>query len=309
MEQFFAVAEIAAPIFTAVALGILARKRKLLTPEGVAGLQQFVVQFGLPCVVFNACLTAKLGAEALASMALCLLPLLAATLWAFRARKGKLNYHNLPMLFAAHETGMLGIPLTITLFGAAQSYRMGVLDLTQAIVAFPVIAILASDAGENPGLGKIIRGVLSSPLMIMSALGLTLNLTGIAGWMDSVGIGAVVTASTGFLAQPVSAVMLFSVGYNFSMDRSMRRDIIRVAGLYLGWYGLTGLVSQLVLGLIPGVDSVTRWVMLLYSVLPASYLSPGLGRKQEDSVMASGVCSVLTVVTLVVFCVISAFVA
>lgn len=309
MEKMIAVAQVIAPIFTAVFLGMIARRKALMTDEQVKGLQQFVVKFGLPCVVFNSCLTARMGGEAILSMVLCLIPLLIATLWSFRARQGKLPYHNLPQLFCAHETGMLGIPLTITLFGAAQSYRMGVLDLTQAVVAYPVIAILTADAGENPSLGKIVKSVLTSPLVIMSALGLTLNLTGIAAWMDRAGVAAVVTGSAGFIAEPVSAVMLFSVGYNFSMNKEKRGDIFKVCGIYLGWFGLAGLVSQIVLALVPGVDDTTRWVMLLYSFLPASYLAPGLGRKQADYTMASGVCSVLTVVTLVVFCVISAFVA
>ncbi len=310
MEKILSVAQVIAPIFTAIFLGMLAKRKSLMTPEEVRGLQQFVVKFGLPCVVFNSCLTAKMGGEALLSMGLCLVPLVIGTLWSFRVKKGKFRYHNLPQLFCAHETGMLGIPLTITLFGAAESYRMGVLDLTQAIVAYPVIAILSTDTGENPSLGRIVKGVLCSPLVIMSALGLTLNLTGAAAWMDSVGIGSIVTESVGFLAEPVSAVMLFSVGYNFSMDKSMRGDIFRVSGIHVVGYSLAACVaSQIILAIVPGVDAVTKWVMLLYCVLPASYLAPGLGRKQADYTLASGVCSVLTVVTLVVFCVICAFVA
>lgn len=309
MDKFLTVAQIVAPIFTAAGLGMLARSRGMLSQEEVRGLQQFAVKFGLPCVVFNACLTAKIGPEALASMGLCLIPLLLAVLWAFRARGTKLPYHNLPMLFAAHETGMLGIPLTIALFGAAESYRMGVLDLAQAFIAYPVIAILTSDTGENPRLGQILRSVFTSPLMLMSLLGLTLNLSGIAGWLDSAGIGPVITEATAFLSQPVSALMLFSVGYNFSVNRENRRDIFRVSGLFLGWFGLTGLLIQLALCLVPGVDPLTRWVMLLYTLLPASFLAPGLGKHQADSAMASGVCSLLTLVTLGVFCVISAFVA
>ena len=70
MEKLITVAEVIAPIFTAIFLGVLARRKKLLTQENVQGLQQFVVKFGLPCVVFNSCLTADIGAESLTSMAL-----------------------------------------------------------------------------------------------------------------------------------------------------------------------------------------------------------------------------------------------
>ena len=71
---------------------------------------------------------------------------------------------------------MLGIPLFMILFGADQAYRIGILDLTQAVLAFPVIAILSADVGNNPSVGQIVKKVLSSPLMIMSFLGLALNI-------------------------------------------------------------------------------------------------------------------------------------
>ena len=309
MNHILTVLQIVAPIFTAAGLGVLARRRQMLTPEEIRGLQQFAVKFGLPCVVFNACLTAKIGSETLVTMVLAIIPLLIATLWTFRFGRKWLGYDILPMFFSCRETGMLGIPLTITLFGAAESYRMGVLDLAQAFVVFPVIAILTSNTGKNPTVGQVLKGVLLSPLMIMSVLGLGLNLSGAAAWMDRAGIGPILTEATGFLSQPVSALMLFSVGYNFSLDKNSRRDIFRIAGIILGWFALFVLISQWVLSRIPGVDDITRWVMLLYFLLPTSYLSPGLSRTQKDATLSAGLCSLLTVFTLILFCVISAFVA
>lgn len=309
MEKLLIVAEVIAPIFTAIFLGILARRKNLLTPEENRGLQQFVMKFGLPCVVFNSCLTADMGVESLSSMALVLPLVLGSTFWAFWARKKKFPYYNLPQLFTAQETGMLGIPLCMILFGADQAYRMGVLDLTQAVTAYPVIAILTADAGENPSIPTIVKKVLTSPLLIMSMLGLGLNLTGVGAWLDAVGIGGIITESTGFLAQPISAMMIFSVGYNFSLAKGNRTDIFKISTIHFVMFAVYGILIQLALFLIPDVDAITRWVLLMYCTLPASYLAPGLGRSQEDYTVASGVCSVLTVVSLLVFCFIAAAVA
>lgn len=309
MDKLITVAQVIAPIFTAIFLGILARKKSLLTPEENRGLQQFVMKFGLPCVVFNSCLTADMGVEALSSMALVLPLILASTLWAFHARKKKFPYHNLPQLFAAQETGMLGIPLFMILFGADQAYRMGVLDLTQAVTAYPVIAILSADAGENPSVGTIVKKVLTSPLLIMSMLGLGLNLSGIGAWLDDVGIGGIITESTGFLGQPISAMMIFSVGYNFSLAKGNRTTIFKISLIHFAMFAVFCVIIQAGLFLIPDVDALTRWVLLMYCTLPASYLAPSLGRSQEDFTVASGVCSVLTVVSLIIFCGIAAAVA
>lgn len=309
MQKLLTVAQIVVPIFTAIFLGVLARRKKLMSQEEIRGLQQFVMKFGLPCVVFNSCLTADIGVESLSSMALVMPLVLLSTLWSFRARKGKFPYHNLPMLFCAQESGMLGIPLYIILFGAEQTYRIGVLDMTQAFVAYPVIAILTADVGENPSVKDIVKKVLTSPLMIMVLLGLGLNISGIGAWLDGIGIGGILKESTAFLSQPVSAMMIFSVGYNFSLAKGNRSQIFRIAGIHFTMFAVFCLIIQAGLCMVPGVDMLTRWAILLYCALPSSYLASGLGRSEEDYTVASGVCSLLTVICLTVFCCMAVVVA
>ena len=233
---------------------------------------------------------------------------LLGALWAFRYGRKKFPYHNLPQLFCAQESGMLGIPLFMILFGADQAYRMGILDLTQSVVAIPVIAILSSDAGENPSASQVVKKVMASPLMIMSLLGLALNISGVGRMMDNLGVLPVVTETTGFLSQPISALMLFSVGYNFSLSKGSRKAVFQIAILHFLVFALAGLMIQGLLFLVPGVDSLTRWAIFLFTVLPGSYLAPSLGRNEEEYRMASGVCSILTLVTLAIVCVMAAIV-
>lgn len=309
MDKFLNVALIVAPILFAAGLGILSRKRKMLTVPQVQGLQQFVIKFGLPCVLFNSCLSAEVSAESVSTMVMIIPLAFIAALWAFRLRKKRYPFHNLPLILCAKETGMLGIPLFMILFGVDQAYRMGVLDLAQAVTAYPTIAILSADTGDNPSVGGIVKKVLTSPLLIMSMLGLTLNLSGIGAWMDSVGIGAVVTETTSFLAQPVSAMMIFSVGYNFSITEGNKAVIFKLAGIHFAYFAACCVIVQGILLLIPSMDALTRWAMLMYCTLPASYLAPTLGRSEEDYAMASGVCSILTVSSLIVFCIMAAVVA
>lgn len=309
MDRFFTVAQVVAPIFVAIFLGMTAKRKNWLSPENVQGFQTFVMKIGLPCVVFNSCLTAQMGVESVSSMALVLPCMLIATFWAFRARKKRFPYRNLPQLFCAQETGMLGIPLFMILFGADQAYRMGILDLTQSVTAIPVIALLSADAGENPSPADIAKKVIVSPLLLMSLLGLALNLSGAADWLNSIGIGPVITETTTFLSTPISALMIFAVGYNFSLEKGSRSTIFRISAIHFIGFALFCLLIQGALLLIPNVDALTRWAILLYCTLPGSYLATGLGRTKDDYVMASGVCSILTVVSLLIFCVIAAMVA
>ena len=307
MEQIMALLQTVVPILVCIGLGFFARKKALLSPDQVGGIQQFVLKFCIPPVLFNSCLEAQIGPENLTTMAMLLPVLFLSSLWAFRARKKTYHYHNFPMLFAAHETGMIGLPLCIILFGASEAYRMGILDMTQGLISIPVMVILASDTGKGASIKTIVKKVLLSPMLIMSVLGFALGLSGLIDRLDAIGVGGIIRQTTGFLAQPVSAAMLFSIGFNFSLSIENRKEILKIAGIGFGFSAAACLIMQSVLFLVPDVDAMTRWVVLLYCTLPASYLAPSLSRNDKESVITSGVCSLLTVVTLISFCVIAAF--
>lgn len=309
MEKFFSVAAVIAPIFITVYLGMVARKKALITPEGVQGLQQFVLNMALPCLIFNSILTAKVGAESLAIMGMLFPFVLGVTLWAFRKGMKKYPYKNLPMIFGAQESGMLGVPLFLILFGSANVYHMVILDLTQAIVGHPTIAIVSCDAGDSPKPGEILKKVFTSPLVIACLIALGLNLSGAGALLLESGIGQVVTEVTTFLGQPVSTLMIFSVGYNLSLSAENRGEILKLCLLRLTIFSAIAGVLQLLLCLIPNITALTRWAMLLYCLLPASYIAPSLGKTEQERTTASGVSSLLTVVTLAVFCAIAALTA
>lgn len=309
MDSVIKVIEIILPIFVTIALGIFARKKSILTDEANQGLQQFVMKFCLPCVLFNSCLTGTFRMESLTAMLMAMPLILLSTLLSFRLRKKTFPYHNLPQLFCAQESGMLGIPLFMTLFGAANAFRVGVLDLAQNIICIPVIAILSADTGKNPSVRSVIKKVLLSPLLLMSLLGLVLNLSGAMDALDSIGVGKMITETTGFLAQPVSAVILFCVGYNFSLGKENRKHIFQICGLHFGLFAVFCAIMQGILCFVPDVSAETRWSILLYCSLPGSYLAAGLGKTKEDSAVAASVCSILTVVCLIIFCVMAVIVA
>jgi len=301
-----AVIQLVAPLAVCIIFGVLARRRKLISPEENRGLQQFVLKFCIPCTLFNSCLEAQLGPEAIMSMAVLIPVLLCSSFLGFRLRK-KYGIHNMPMLFSAHETGMLGIPLFIILFGTEQAYRMGLLDMAQAFIGVPVISLLSASSSDSTSFKSMAAKVFSSPMLIMSLLGFTLGLSGAMDKLESIGVGQVIYAVTSFLAQPVSAVMLFSIGYNFTLSKESSGIIFKTAFIYLAVTAAACLVMQGALSLLPSADILTRWAVLLYCALPASYLTPGLGKNEEEYRFASGVCSVLTLVTLAVFCVMTMF--
>lgn len=308
MDKVISVIQVVLPIFCAVFLGVFSRKKAMFSMEEIGAFQRFVVKFCFPCLLFQSCLTAELGPEAFSGL---VLPgiLLFTAIWGFKVGRKWFPYHNIPFVFCCKETGMLGIPLFMILFGADQAYRVGILDVTQAIVVFPVIAILGAAPGTAASPKAVVKEMFKSPLILMSLAGLLLNLTGIWDWMQSVGINGIVTDTFSYLSQPVSMMMLFCVGYNFTLNADNKGEIFKIVAVHTAMFVVVGLLLQGALFFFPNVDALTRWAMLLYMVLPTSFMVPSLGRTEKDCNITSGVCSVLTSITLVAFCIIAIIVS
>lgn len=303
------VLQVISPIFVTVFLGIFARRRKALSPDEVQGMQRFVIKFCIPCLLFRSCLTADITPQALSCMVMLPPIQMLGIFWSYRARQRRYPYHNLPFLFVCKETGMMGIPLFMILFGTDQAYQMGVWDLAQAMISFAMIGILSAAPDEDPSPKAVFKQMATSPLMLMSILGIVLNLGGLWNGIAAAGMDAVVMDTVSFLAQPVSAVMLFCVGYNFELGAGNRGTIFRLTAIHVFASAALCLIVQGVLLLVPGVGVMTRWAALLYFLLPTSYLTPGLGRNSQDYTIASGVCSLTTVICLAGFCVLAAVTA
>ncbi len=311
MESLLRTLEILLPIAAALSLGVYARRTNMMPAGAAEGMQRYAIRFGLPCVMFSACLTGDFGPETATSVLLVTPVLAAVAALCFRARRrgGLMASHNMPALLATHESGMLGIPLFLLLFGPGQVYRMAALNMAQGFVSIPLIAILSAGEGESLSPGKLLWKVVSSPLLLAMAIGIALNLSGGGAWLETAGIAPVLTATADFIAGPVSAIILFSIGFNFSLSRQGLRGILRVCGLHLAVCAILFVIAEGGLFLIPGAAAETRWAVLLFCLLPCGYIAPGLGRSQEEYTLASGACSLTTVVTMAGFLIMTVILA
>ena len=66
MENLFRILQTALPVLAALALGVLCRKLKFLTRDGVDTLKKVVVNLTLPAVVFAAFATAEYSLQTIA---------------------------------------------------------------------------------------------------------------------------------------------------------------------------------------------------------------------------------------------------
>ncbi|KQV99762.1 AEC family transporter [Rhizobacter sp. Root1221] len=203
------------PFFALVFCGYAAAWRGFLPESAIPGLNAFVLFFALPCLLFRFGASmpfAQLIDPALLGIyAVCALVVVAGTVAATRRQVGLKDAAFGGLVAAFPNTGFMGVPLLVALFGeraAGPVITTVLVDL--ALTSSLCIAIAESGSGTHHPTGpsplaRALRGAFSNPLPWAIALGAVKAASGLQlpGPVDQV---------IRMLADAASPVALFTIG-------------------------------------------------------------------------------------------------
>lgn len=300
MENLFRILQTALPVLAALALGVLCRKLNFLTRDGVDTLKKVVVNLTLPAVVFAAFATAEYSLQTIAIPVLVfLLCCLGLVLGRLLARLLRLPGRVTPYLAGGFEAGMLGYALFALLFPQESSARFAILDLGQTLFVFTLYKALLSGGKETKSLWK---DIVNTPILWGTFAGLLVGATGLFAWMTRNGSAAVVTSLTDFLSAPTGMMILLAVGYDLDFAEIRWRETARFVVLRLAAMAILFAVLLLVnRTLLHGI--IFEGAALLLFILPPPYVLPIFADEPSQRAQISSALSALTVVTLLLFAV------
>ncbi len=305
MDKVITVIQTVLPVFLALGLGMLCRSRNFLSREGVDALKKVVINLTLPFVLLNAFATAEYTPAALSLPALmffiCCLALglgfLAVRI--FRV-KGRLSVY----LMSGFEAGMLGYALFVLLFPNISVSEFALPDIGQTLFVFTLYKILLSGRTDWKAIG---RDMATTPILWAVAAGVLIGATGLYGKLQEWGISGILNASTDFLSAPTGMVILLTVGYDLVIKEipwkktagfiAMRLVIMTIC------YAAAVLLNR---GLLNNV--LFEGAMLLMLILPPPYVIPVFADEPSERVQISSALSAMTLVTIVLFALVSVFV-
>jgi predicted permease len=210
-----AILAVTVPFFALVLCGWLAARRHVLPESAIPGLNAFVLYFALPCMLFrfgmNTPLAVLLNPSVLLTYLLAALAIVAFTVAVTMSARVQLKDAAFGALVAAFpNTGFMGVPLLVALFGAAAAGPVICTVLADLLVTSSLCIALAQlheaqGQGANAAARKVLRGALSNPLPWAIALG---ALFSVAGWRLLGPVDVIVR----MLADAASPVALFTIG-------------------------------------------------------------------------------------------------
>ena len=300
------VLETALPVFLTLGLGMLCRATRLLSPEGVKALKSVAVNITLPAVLFSAFATAEYSAKSIAIplfiFALCVLAFYLGRIGRIGCNLLKIPGRLSPFMATGFEAGMLGYALFTLLFGAGEVSRFAIVDLGQVLFVFTMYKIMLSGRGDWRG---AVREALVSPTIWAICAGLLLGATGAFKALEPSGVSGILTSIASFVAAPTSAIILLSIGYDLVPKEIRWAKTAKIVALRVGVMaiilGLALLINRLLLG---GAMSTDALLMLM--ILPPPYVLPVFADAGDERANVSSALSVLTLLSLVLFAVLTA---
>ncbi|MCP5366259.1 MAG: AEC family transporter [Hyphomicrobiales bacterium] len=261
------------PFFAVILGGWLAGKRRLLSPEGIVGLNSFVFLFALPCLLFRSMATRPIAEIAD-------LPFLAAyaggglPVFALAALGGRLLFRHSPGLAALQgqgsvvgNVGFLGLPLVIGLLGTGAALPVMLCLLVDLLVMVPLsIAFLERDRGRRDGQAGgwrgMVRSLVVNPFVLSMGGGIAWSATGIAlpGPVDSL------TALLGAAAGPAA---LFALGATLA-GRPLGHGFGEAAYLSVFKLAVHPLAVWLVMVPLTGTDPLWATAAVLVAACPVA---------------------------------------
>lgn len=305
MGNLVSIIQTGLPVFLALALGMLCRKKSFISREGVDALKKVVLNITLPAVLVNAFATAQYSVTTLVLpiliYALCCVALgLGFLIIRISGMKSRLA----PFLATGFEAGMLGYALFALLFPRESASQLAILDLGHSLFVFTLFKVLLSGKRDAKA---VVKDMVSTPILWAILVGVLLGATGLYGKLQTLGVAGILDAATGFISAPTGMIILLTVGYDLVLkDISWKKTggliLMRLAVMAV-FLGCLVLLNRFVLG---GI--IFEGAAILLVLLPPPYVIPVFADEPAERAQIASVLSALTLVTMLLFAVFTVFV-
>jgi Predicted permeases len=296
------------PILVMIALGYACRRMRIISRDGILGIKKLVTDILLPVVLFNALSTVHYSLDSLTVFLVILgctgLELLIGF---FIIRRFMGEYQTFtPFLIAGSEVGLLGYALFALLAGEKNICYLASLDLGNALFLNTVsITLLAVESGKKTSVKNTARQLLKVPAFAATLLGVLAGVSGVSSAFLVGPAGGIYTSLVSFLTTPVSALVLFCVGYELTMNVSILKPAVKAVGFRI-------LLSACMLFLVYRIiflrgfpDPAFIMALVLFFALPPSMIIPMYTKKDSDNQFTSTALSLYLIVTITVFAVLT----
>ena len=293
------------PVIVLLVIGMVFREKKLISEEGVKGLQALVMNVTLPAGLFGAFYKTTLSTQQLI-LPVTLFVFVTGGIFAarFLCRLFGEKEPYMPFLASGYEFGMLGYALIAILVGSANITTFAIMDMGQCLAIFTVyVGLLKGMNGEKQSASQVVKEVLRTPVLLAILSGSLIGVTGLGGALDRIGVGGIIDEICAFASAPTNAAILIIIGYRMNFKGLDIRRIGKACAIRLILQGIFAAAALLLFRAIGGVctERLTTASLILALILPPPFVLPLYIEDKDRKEFYSLTISAYTLISVAAF--------
>ena len=299
------VLQIVMPVLVMIILGMLCRKWKILTGEGVANMKVLVTNVMLPVAIFHALATAEYNKETGILILIMLIMLIVSFSLGFVLKpflKGKYQRY-LPFMVSVYEGGLMAYPLYTSLCGSENLSHVAVLDIAGLLFGFSIYMGMLGQVedGGKIDVKKLFSSAIRTPAFIASVLGIIAGLSKIIIILLDSPFGGVYQSVENILTTSVTAIILLVVGYSMELNANLLKPCITTILLRMILQGVMMAGVLFAVHSLVGDSQIVNLAIITYMSSPATFSMQTFMKDEEGSAYVSTTNSMYCLVSILVY--------
>lgn len=299
------VLQIVMPVLVMIILGMLCRKWKILTGEGVANMKVLVTNVMLPVAIFHALATAEYNKETGILILIMLIMLIVSFSLGFVLKpflKGKYQRY-LPFMVSVYEGGLMAYPLYTSLCGSENLSHVAVLDIAGLLFGFSIYMGMLGQVedGGKIDVKKLFSSAIRTPAFIASVLGIIAGLSKIIIILLDSSFGGVYQSVENILTTSVTAIILLVVGYSMELNANLLKPCITTILIRMILQGVMMAGVLFAVHSLVGDSQIVNLAIITYMSSPATFSMQTFMKDEEGSAYVSTTNSMYCLVSILVY--------
>lgn len=299
------VLQIVMPVLVMIILGMLCRKWKILTGEGVVNMKVLVTNVMLPVAIFHALATAEYNKETGILILIMLIMLIVSFSLGFVLKpflKGKYQRY-LPFMVSVYEGGLMAYPLYTSLCGSENLSHVAVLDIAGLLFGFSIYMGMLGQVedGGKIDVKKLFSSAIRTPAFIASVLGIIAGLSNIIIILLDSPFGGVYQSVENILTTSVTAIILLVVGYSMELNANLLKPCITTILIRMILQGVMMAGVLFAVHSLVGDSQIVNLAIITYMSSPATFSMQTFMKDEEGSAYVSTTNSMYCLVSILVY--------
>ena len=299
------VLQIVMPVLVMIILGMLCRKWKILTGEGVANMKVLVTNVMLPVAIFHALATAEYNKETGILILIMLIMLIVSFSLGFVLKpflKGKYQRY-LPFMLSVYEGGLMAYPLYTSLCDSENLSHVAVLDIAGLLFGFSIYMGMLGQVedGGKIDVKKLFSSAIRTPAFIASVLGIIAGLSNIIIILLDSPFGGVYQSVENILTTSVTAIILLVVGYSMELNANLLKPCITTILIRMILQGVMMAGVLFAVHSLVGDSQIVNLAIITYMSSPATFSMQTFMKDEEGSAYVSTTNSMYCLVSILVY--------